>query len=199
MYGLVKYILGDIAAEILEITVGHETAEQETYAIAPDDKSDMRKFDHCLWRIELRYSEEIHAFDITGAQYGYFTPITTFSKYCQQRVARFIALQVEYNYFGGCKDRVLTSQDKNMTPNFQSIMKLNQQFAELLMKGVRAWEIIERTLLQLLLNASEKDFERRLKELVAYVTRALRSALIRQEPNTRSPKLNEKVWIGLKI
>jgi hypothetical protein len=81
-------------------------------AVDPAGTKQHVDFRHTLWNVELKYSKENYALDLTGAQYGFHEPVVPWTVYAKFRIRENIYNLWEYPYFGKEKARLIKLYDE---------------------------------------------------------------------------------------
>jgi hypothetical protein len=91
-------LLIDISGDIAEFSIKVKNSKRGMIKVDVNGKESNIDCTHKLFRVTLKYSGEVYALDLSGAQYGYYDPVTTFETYLEDRAR---AIVVPKNpYFG---------------------------------------------------------------------------------------------------
>jgi len=79
----------DLVSEITEDEVIPKNHKREVIAIDDDCATGQVVGSHSIIKLTLKYGGESYALDLTGAQYGYYDPITPWPDYLNTQVLSF--------------------------------------------------------------------------------------------------------------
>jgi hypothetical protein len=103
---------------VIEIVVMPKSSRRQLITIGLNGTPDFQDYRHILLRVELTGGEE-YAIDLSGAQYGYYEPITPWNVYRDTRVANIVFIPIFAPEIGEprkqlCCRRVCRRRDKFM-------------------------------------------------------------------------------------
>jgi hypothetical protein len=129
-------LLTDISSDITEFSIKFKNSKRELIPVDVNGKESIIDFTHRLFRVILKYSGEVYALDLSGAQYGYYDPVAPFETYLEDR-ARAIVVP-ENPYFGGTRDAFM---ERFSEPgNIGSVILLNHLVYPYLKLQLSNWE-----------------------------------------------------------
>ena len=99
------YTLTDISSDIAEFAIKFKNSRRELVAVDVNGKENNIDFTHRFFRVTLKYSDEVYALDLSGAQYRYYDPVTPFETYLEERARATVA--PEQQYFGRTRDALM--------------------------------------------------------------------------------------------
>lgn len=170
-------------SEFGEVCVSLKNNKREAIGVNINGIED-ESFGHDLIMLKLKDSGEIYALDLSGAQFGYYQPVTRWFEFAADRVKTIVkrADAEEYNYFGGWHDRLLDRLDPTVRSSMDCLgpatYKLNLSISPVLKQGMEGW-LGERGLsLEELLVLPQQTFEAKQKELLAHINRCLEAKIV---------------------
>lgn len=125
---------------------------------------------HQLFQVKVKNSNETYAIDLTGAQYGYYKPVTPLAEYFNR--VRYVMLN----------DDIKLGETKAMLLGRCSLLNLSGQICRLNREGHKVlknhtivWEEDNKITVEDLLAEPLRVFEEKAKDLSAYILFTLES------------------------
>lgn len=131
----------DVAAEVFEYQVKVKGTRRGVMTV---DKHGVKQkvevtFDHNIIKVVLK-DKTSYALDLTGAQYGYFEPVTNWVDYYETRVKEIVTVSGSGTNFGRVKALLVVFAGSNTESMTENVVYNNQKAALRLVPGVQAWE-----------------------------------------------------------
>jgi len=128
-----------LASDITEIDVIPKNHKREVMAVALSGGDGPELYHHSIIKLNLKGTRESYALDLTGAQYGYYNPITPWQEYAEARVQSFLA-SGSRQYFGKLKDWHIRELERKEKGTLCLIVNLNMVASGALMGIIKYWE-----------------------------------------------------------
>lgn len=114
-------------------------------------------YHHDVIKLRLKAGGECYALDLTGAQFGYYDPITPWQEYIDTHVLSFPPRKSP-DYFGKLKNWHLREIGKREEKDtFCAIVDLNMATSGLLMRFMKTWETVGKMTIYELLRLPLQD------------------------------------------
>lgn len=118
----------DIATDIREISANLKNIKHEMIGVWFNGQVDTDVAQHVFLWITLKQSRDKYVVDLTGAQFGYYDPVTPLAEYMSSRVKNIIG---SGNEFGACrKTMVAAPKDSSVT---SATIYVNMKISEALL------------------------------------------------------------------
>lgn len=134
--------------------------------IEPDGhESDSSKTEHVIFKITINEDED-YALDVTGAQFGFYDPITPWIYYQQTRIETLGGIRPLKHLRDSHR---LPSKDFSKKNGWDVTRKaLNGQFAKIFGSASKSWQV-KNGALSAMLKLSEEAFRKRQGELLDFI------------------------------
>ena len=128
-----------MVAEIVELEVIPKNHKREVVAV--DDMCELGQGigSHSIIKLTLKYGGESYALDLTGAQYGYYDPVTPWSEYLTTRVSGLKSNKPPHK-LGKSKEWHLRQVREREKDIVWAVMHLNSVASQTIMDTLLAWE-----------------------------------------------------------
>ena len=145
-------LLTDISSDITEFSIKVKNSKRELILIDVNGNENNIDYTHKLFRNTLKYSGEVYALDLSGAQYGYYDPVTPFETYLEDR-SRAIVVP-ENPYFGRTRDALM----KRLPGSIESVILMNHLVYPYLKLELSNWEKESRISVHRILRYPQEKF-----------------------------------------
>ena len=134
-------------------------------------KGDTSPRRHCIFRVKLR-TDEVYAFDLSGAQFGYRETVSPWESYLQSRGVRDSEESIRFRPFG-YKLNSMHDASKELSL-YGAIMKYNIDFARAAASACEKFGSAEGHVpLSEMLKLPQKAYEYQRADLVGFIAKAL--------------------------
>jgi hypothetical protein len=144
-------LLTDISSDITEFSIKVKNSKRELILVDNGKESHIN-CTHKLFRVTLKDSGEVYALDLSGAQYGYYDPVTPFETYLEDR-ARAIVVP-ENPYFGRTRDALM----ERLPGSIVSVILVNRLVYPYLKLELSNWEKESRISVHRILRYPQEKF-----------------------------------------
>jgi hypothetical protein len=162
----------DLVSEITEVEVIPKNHKREVIAIDDDCATGQGVGSHSIIKLTLKYGGESYALDLTGAQYGYYDPVTTWPDYLNTRVLSFQSNKPP-QCFGQLKEwhlREVRERNKDMV---WAVMHLNSVASKTIMDTILAWEEDQKVTVQEMLRQSLQTYLAIQEDLIGSIAKTV--------------------------
>ncbi|CAF9904977.1 MAG: hypothetical protein ALECFALPRED_010650 [Alectoria fallacina] len=163
---LVEAMLQDVPFKVAEVLVPRVKYLRRVVVIEPDGhESDSSKTEHVIFKITINEDED-YALDVTGAQFGFYDPITPWIYYQQTRIETLGGIRPLKHLRDSHR---LPSKDFSKKNGWDVTRKaLNGQFAKIFGSASKSWQV-KNGALSAMLKLSEEAFRKRQGELLDFI------------------------------
>jgi len=158
----------DVVSHITEIAVKPKNNKREVIAVAINGQEHTQESPHSIWKVVLKSTGESYILDFSGAQFGYYEPVTPMIEYFQHRVLRVISKGAEN--LGSTRKCILGfSEDKSI---IGLLIRVHKDGHTCLRDGVLNWEEVSEMNVNDLLHLPPAKFKEELKNLLMCLVEA---------------------------
>ena len=152
--------------------------------IEPDShESDSSKSEHVMFKITINEDED-YALDVTGAQFGFYDPLTPWASYQQNRVETLGKIRPLRRLRDSHR---LPSKDFSQKHGWDATRKaLNRQFARIFGSASESWQA-QNGALSAMLQLGEETFRKRQGQLLDFIDERI-CARKKQLQEAKDPK-----------
>jgi hypothetical protein len=160
----------------VEITFNPKNSKRETIAINSSGEEGCHTRDclHTCLRVTLN-SGELYALDMTGAQFGYFEPVTPWKEFYENRVRSFSVVNGVED-FGWWKNH-LEERFGASVAGKNGLLSLHVEGSKSLIVDTLDWEKETDQTVQQMLTLPESQFKIKQQELIDYIGIGLRLSM----------------------
>lgn len=163
---LVETMLQDVPFKVSEVRIPKVKYLRRVVVIEPDGhESDSSKSEHVIFKITINEDED-YALDVTGAQFGFYDPVTAWGSYQQTRIETLGKIRPLKHLQDSHR---LPSAGFSKQNGWDATRKaLNRQFAKTFGSASKAWQAKNGSL-SAMLKLREQTFRRRQGELLDFI------------------------------
>lgn len=164
-------------ATLGEITIMVKDAPRETIVLTRTGTPPDYAPPHGFTKVQLKQgANEIYAFDLSGAQYGFYDTLVSWEEYTKR-----VHVPEEVARFGAT---VQTQQLYLKDPKYGYPLEFGVQTSSCLIVGMLEWEMSEGMTVKKLLEMKKVGFEQKQKVLVEHLRRVLDVVFARMDYTT---------------